>query len=218
MSALPLAVTHASPAERTRLVRRSSRLTALTVAYNLLEGVISLVAGALAGSVSLIGFGIDSGIEVLASATALWRLGRDGEPAARAAAERRALRIIAVSFFGLAAYVSWDAVATLLTRTAPDRSPVGIALASASLVVMPLLAGAKRRVALSLESRALVAEARQTTICTWLSAILLGGLLLNQVLGWWWADPLAALVMVPLILKEGREAWRGHLCCDHCQP
>lgn len=218
MSALPLAIAHASSAERARLVRRSSRLTALTVAYNLLEGVISLVAGAMAGSVSLIGFGIDSGIEVLASAAALWRLGRDGEPAARAAAERRALRIIAVSFFGLAAYVSWDAVATLLTRTAPDRSPVGIALATASLIVMPLLAGAKRRVALSLDSRALVAEARQTTICTWLSAILLGGLLLNQLLGWWWADPLAALVMVPLIVKEGREAWRGHLCCDHCQP
>ena len=137
---------------------------------------------------------------------------------ARTAAERRALRIIAVSFFGLGAWVSWDAAATLLSRSAPDRSPVGIGLALASLVVMPLLARAKRRVALSLGSQALVAEARQTSLCTWLSAILLGGLLLNQLLGWWWADPLAALVMVPLILKEGREAWRGHLCCDHCQP
>ncbi|MBK6779267.1 MAG: cation transporter [Gemmatimonadetes bacterium] len=218
MPALPLATLPASPTDRVRLVRRSSRLTALTVGYNLLEGVISLVAGALAGSVSLIGFGIDSGIEVLASITALWRLGRDGEPVARAAAERRALRIIAVSFFGLGAWVSWDAAATLLSRSAPDRSPVGIGLALASLVVMPLLARAKRRVALSLGSQALVAEARQTSLCTWLSAILLGGLLLNQLLGWWWADPLAALVMVPLILKEGREAWRGHLCCDHCQP
>jgi len=218
VSALPLATAPPTPIDRARLVRRSSRLTALTVAYNLLEGVISLVAGALAGSVSLIGFGIDSGIEVLASVTALWRLRRDDEPAARAAAERRALRIIAVSFFALGAYVSWDAVATLVSRAAPDRSPVGIGLAVASLIVMPLLAGAKRRVALSLESRALVAEARQTAICTWLSAILLGGLLLNQLLGWWWADPLAALAMVPLILKEGREAWRGHLCCDHCSP
>ena len=129
MPALPLATLPASPTDRVRLVRRSSRLTVLTVGYNLLEGVISLVAGALAGSVSLIGFGIDSGIEVLASITALWRLGRDGEPVARAAAERRALRIIAVSFFGLGAWVSWDAAATLLSRSAPDRSPVGIGLA-----------------------------------------------------------------------------------------
>ena len=201
---------------RLGVVRRGQRLTWITLGYNSIEGLLSVGAGLVAGSVALIGFGVDSFIEVTASLAAIWRLRADAEPVRRAFAERRALSVIGLCFLALAAYVSVDAARSLLSRAAPDESPVGIAVGAVSLVVMPLLARAKRQVATALESRAIRAEARQTDICMYLSAILLGGLALNALFAWWWADPLAALAMVPFIAWEGREALRGRAGCDDC--
>lgn len=191
---------------RAAAVRRGKVLEAATIGYNVLEGVVALGAGAAAGSIALIGFGIDSGIEVLASALLLWRL-QAGERA-----ETRALRLVGVSFLLLAAWVAFDAGRALLLREAPEESPVGIVLAAASVVIMPLLVRAKRRVADTIGSRAMHAEATQTQLCMILSAILLAGLTLNALFGLWWADPLAALAMVPIIASEGREALRGKPC------
>jgi divalent metal cation (Fe/Co/Zn/Cd) transporter len=198
------------------VVRRGQWLTWATLAYNSLEGVVSVGAGLIAGSVALIGFGVDSFIEVTASLAAIWRLRVDADAHRRAFAERWALRVIGLCFLALAAYVAVDATWSLIGRAAPKESLVGIAIAAASLIVMPLLARAKRKVAQALASRAIRAEARQTDICMYLSAILLGGLGLNALFGWWWADPIAALAMVPLIAWEGREALRGRACCDDC--
>ena len=197
-------------------MRRGRVLTWLTIAYNSLEALVALLAGTLAGSVALIGFGLDSIIEVSASGAALWRLRHDADPQARARAERAALRIVGWSFLALAAWVAIDAVRSLVAREAPDASPLGVAIAALSIVVMPLLANAKRRVAAQLSSCALTAEARQTDICMYLSLLLLAGLAANQWLGWWWADPVAALVMVPLIAYEGREALAGRTVCATC--
>lgn len=185
-----------------------------TVGYNVLEGVIAVGSGIAAASIALIGFGIDSGIEVLSGLILLWRLNarRDEEEGDRA--EARALKLVGWSFVLLAAYVAWDAVTSLVRREAPGESVVGIVLAAVSVVVMPLLVRAKRRVAAQLSSRALAADSKQTELCTYLSAILLGGLVLNAAAGWWWADPAAALVMVPIIAKEGVEALRGEHCDD----
>jgi divalent metal cation (Fe/Co/Zn/Cd) transporter len=206
-------------AVRAGLVRRGLRLGHITVLYNCLEAVIALLAGLLAGSVALVGFGADSLIEVTAGVAALWRLGRDVDPRRRQHAERLTLRVVGLCFLALAMYVTWDSLKALVGREAPQESVTGIALAATSLVVMPLLARAKRKVALAMQSGALVAEAKQTALCTWLSAILLGGLLLNAVLGWWWADPVAALAMVPIIVREGWEGVRGRSTCgdEFCQ-
>ncbi len=206
------------PASRDRMVRRSRLLTMATLAYNLIEGMVAVLAGVAAGSVSLVGFGLDSGIEVMAGVTGIWRLGHDADPAQRVQAERRALRVIGLSFLALAAWVSWEAVEALVERTEPRTSPVGIALATLSVLVMPWLAHAKRAVALQLGSGAMVAEATQTQLCVYLSLILLGGLVLNTTLGWWWADPMAALVMVPIIAREGLDGVRGRSCCESCAP
>jgi len=203
---------------RARAVRRGQWLTWATVGYNLLEGGLSVGAGVLAGSVALVGFGVDSFIEVTASLSALWRLHADADPDRRELAERRSLRVIGLCFLALAAYVTIDAGRTLLARAEPEESIVGIVIAAMSLVVMPLLARAKRRVATALDSRAIRAEARQTDICMYLSAILLGGLGLHALFGWWWADPVAALGMAPLIAWEGRRAFTGHAVCDDCAP
>jgi divalent metal cation (Fe/Co/Zn/Cd) transporter len=184
----------------------------LTLGWNLVEGVASVGAGVLAGSTALVGFGADSFIESLSGAVLLWRL-QDGEDHARR--EARALKLVAASFFVLAAYVAYEAGRSLLLREPPEASWIGIFIACLSLVVMPWLARKKRQVAGTLDSRALHADSRQTDLCAYLSAILLGGLLLNAVLGWWWADPVAALVMVPIIWHEGTEAWEGEACdCD----
>ena len=202
---------------RQRAVRRGQWLTWTTIAYNSLEALLSIGAGLLAGSVALVGFGFDSVIELGSSLAGLWRLQVDASPAQRAGVERHALRFIGIYFLVLAVYVLIDASRTLLARERPDESIIGIVVAVGSLVVMPLLARAKRRVAAQLTSSALTAEARQTEICTYLSAILLGGLLLNALFGWWWADPVAALAMVPLIAYEGLEAVRGRtVCADGC--
>ncbi|MGH2605208.1 MAG: cation diffusion facilitator family transporter [Anaerolineales bacterium] len=195
--------------DRQRIVRRGQWLTAATLAYNSLEAMISVGAGVLAGSVALVGFGIDSLIELGASAAGLWRLKADIDPESRARVERVSSRLIGASFLVLAAYVAYEGLGSLLRRQAPDESPVGIVLAATSLIVMPVLARLKRRVASRLASGALAAEARQTEICAYLSAILLAGLTLNALLGWWWADPVAGLVMTPLIAREGVEGIRG---------
>lgn len=198
---------------RDGVAERGRRLQHVTVAWNSLEFVVAIVAGLLAGSVALVGFGFDSAIEVTSSAAALWRLRHDADEARREAAERRALRLIGACFLLLAAYVLYESAETLVDRRAPEESFTGIGLAALSLIVMPLLARAKRRVATRLGSGALEAETRQTEVCAWLSAILLGGLGLNAALGWWWADPVAGLLMVPLITREGWEAIRGRTCC-----
>lgn len=203
---------------RSDLVARGLWLNYVTLAYNSLEGIIAIIAGTMAGSVALIGFGFDSVIEVTASVAAQWRLRADVLIARRERAERFSLRIIGASFLALAAYVAWEGATSLWFRERPDESRLGIALAALSLVVMPLLARAKRRVATGLASGALAADAQQTTLCAYLSAILLGGLALNALLGWWWADPVAALIMVPIIAREGIEGLRGRSSCceDKC--
>ena len=199
--------------ERSGLVRRGRRLEYLTIAYNLLEAVVSLASGAVSGSIALIGFGLDSLIEVTSAGALLWRLHRDNDACARERLEKRTLRILGGCFFALAAWVAFDSASALWGREQPEESWTGIVLATASLAVMPLLARAKRRVASGIGSGALEADARQTDLCFYLSGILLAGLGLNALLGWWWADPLAGLAMLPIIVKEGREAWRGETCC-----
>jgi divalent metal cation (Fe/Co/Zn/Cd) transporter len=187
---------------------RARSLVLATITWNIVETAVALIAGTVAGSVALIGFGLDAAIEVSAAVVALWYLhGIDEER------ERLALRLISISFVALALYVSIDAVRDLLDGAEPERSSVGIALAGASLVVMPLLARAKRRNADLLHSHTLVAESAQTKLCTYLSAILLAGLVLRATLDWTWADPVAALGIAALALREGREAWRGDDCC-----
>jgi divalent metal cation (Fe/Co/Zn/Cd) transporter len=199
--------------ERLALVRRGLSLSYLTLAYNSLEGIIAIAAGVAAGSIALVGFGADSLIELAASAAAIWRLHSDFDSGRRDRSELLSLRLIGISFLSLAAYVIADAMKSLIGREAPDESSVGIALATVSLVVMPLLASSKRRVALAIGSGALRAEAQQTVFCTYLSAILLVGLLLNATIGWWWADPVAALAMVPIIAREGIQGVRGRASC-----
>ena len=194
-------------------MRRGRFLEYITILWNCLEGIISIGAGVLAGSVALIGFGFDSLIEVSSGVALVWRLHLDA-PERRERAEQIALRLVGISFMLLAAYVTFDAVSSLVKREPPEVSHLGIAIAGLSLVVMPYLARAKRRVNTSIQSRALQADSRQTDICAYLSAILLGGLLLNALFGWWWADPVAALIMVPIIAREGVEALRGETCCD----
>ena len=203
--------------DRQAQIRRGKLLEYFTIGYNSLEGIIAIGAGIVAGSIALVGFGFDSVIEVISGFALLWRLYGDADESRRERLEQRALRIVGLSFFLLAAYVTFDAVTSLVRREAPEESMVGIALAGVSLIVMPLLVRAKRRVARALGSAAMNADAMQTQICTYLSAILLGGLVLNAALGWWWADSLAALVMVPILVKEGWDAIRGKHC-DDCHP
>lgn len=194
---------------RTALARRVRWLVAATIAYNLAEGVIAIAAGTAASSTALIGFGLDSMIEVASAAAVAWQFSAvDHE-----ARERTALRVIAVSFLALAAYVSVESVRALLGAEAAAHSTVGIVLATVSLLVMPVLSYAQRRAGRELGSASAVADSKQTLLCTYLSGVLLAGLLLNSLLGWWWADPLAALVIAAVAVKEGREAWRGDRCC-----
>ncbi len=203
------AAAEVAPADRARLGRRAQVLAGASVSYNAVEGVIALAAGLVAGSVALVGFGLDSAIEVSSGLVILWQF-RHRLPESR---EQQALRLIAVSFFALAAYVTSESVRALVTGSEPDASPVGIALAVASLVVMPFLAWAQRRTGRALHSSSVVADSRQTLLCTYMSAALLVGLTLNALLGWWWADPVAGLVIAAFAVNEGRAAWRGEGCC-----
>lgn len=195
------------------VVRRARKLEFLTLAWNLVEAAVAIASGAVADSAALIAFGIDSLIESSSSVVLLWRLcgGDRGE-----ARERQALRLVGLSFLALAAYVAVDATRTLIAKTPPDVSLAGIVLAILSLVVMPLLSARKRRLAALLRSNALHADSRQSSLCATLSGILLGGLSLNAIWGWWWADPVAGLMMAPIIIKEGLKALSGEVC--DCQP
>jgi divalent metal cation (Fe/Co/Zn/Cd) transporter len=203
-------------ATRPALVKRGLRLNYITIAYNTLEALVSLAAGLVAGSVALIGFGVDSAIEVTASIAAQWRLRSDLDPERRERVERATYRVIGESFLVPAAYITVESVTTLWQREAPEPTIVGLIILVMSVLVMPILAGAKRRVAHLLASRALEADAMQTSICAYLSVIALVGVALNTFLGWWWADPLAALAMVPIILREGLEGIRGEPACTDC--
>jgi len=205
-------------AARPALVRRGLRLNYLTLAYNTVEAVVSIAAGLLAGSVALVGFGVDSGIEVTASVAAQWRLRADIDPVRRERVERVTRRVIGASFMVLAAYVAVDSARTLWEREAPAASPVGLVILLLSVLVMPVLARAKRRVARALQSRALEADAAQTSLCAYLSVIALAGVGLHAALGWWWADPVAALAMVPIVAKEGMEGLRGNAECECHAP
>jgi divalent metal cation (Fe/Co/Zn/Cd) transporter len=202
-----------SVAVRASDIRRGLRLEYITIAYNCLEGVIAVILGVLAGSIALTGFGLDSAIEVASGAALVWRLRRDGDKAGRESAEWWSLRLVGYSLVLLAIYVAAESAASLYKTEAPQGSILGIILAAASVIVMPVLTGKKRRVASAIQSVALAADAKQTEFCAYLSAILLCGLLLNAVFGWWWADPLAALIMVPIISREGVDAIRGKSCC-----
>ncbi|MEV6057561.1 cation transporter [Streptomyces sp. NPDC052107] len=200
------------PARRGVLARRIRLLVAATITYNAVEAAVALTAGTLASSTALIGFGLDSVIEVSSAATVAWQFSAR-EHAVREAREKTALRIIALSFFALAAYVTVDAVRALTGTGEATRSLPGIVLAALSLVVMPVLSAAQRSTGRELGSASAVADSKQTLLCTYLSAVLLVGLLVNAVFGWSWADPLAALVIAAVAVKEGRDAWRGEGCC-----
>lgn len=204
-------VSRLSDLDRATLVRRGIWLSYATIGYNSLEAIASLFAGLLAGSVALVGFGIDSVIEVTASIAAQWRLRSDIDPVRREKVELVTTRIVGICFLALAFYVLVDAANTLWKREAPDGSVLGIVVLSLSVIVMPVLARSKKRVARAMGSDALVAEATQTSLCAYLSIIGLVGVALNALLGWWWADPAAALVMVPIIAGEGWEGVRASI-------
>ncbi|MFF4427858.1 cation diffusion facilitator family transporter [Streptomyces sp. NPDC001513] len=209
MTAIPLGP---SPARRDALARRIRLLVAATITYNVIEAIVALTAGTLASSTALIGFGLDSVVEVSSAAAVAWQFSAR-DHAAREAREKTTLRIIAVSFFALAAYVSVDAVRALTGTGEAERSVLGIVIAALSLAVMPFLSAAQRRAGRELGSASAVADSKQTLLCTYLSAVLLVGLVLNATLGWSWADPIAALVIAGIAVKEGRDAWRGEGCC-----
>ena len=210
-------VTVGTVSPRELMLARALRLEYLTVGWNVIEGVVAVAAAVAAGSVVLMGFGIDSFVETTSGAVLIWRFvaeRRDASAITIERIERRAQRLVAVSLFALAAYITGDATRSLLTGERPAPSAVGIILTAVSLGVMWWLAKAKIRVARALGSRALESDAFQTTACWWLSLAALVGIGLNAALSWWWADPVAAFVISVLIVHEGREAWRGEDCCD----
>ena len=198
---------------RALLARRVRLLVAATITYNVLEAVVALVAGHRASSTALVGFGLDSLVEVSSAAAVAWQFAA-ADPAVRAAREGRALRVIALSFFALAAFVTVDAARSLLGAAEASPSTVGIVLAATSLAVMPGLSLAQRRAGRELRSASAVADSKQTLLCTYLSAVLLAGLVLNALWGWTWADPVAALVIAAVAVREGLQAWRGEDCCS----
>jgi divalent metal cation (Fe/Co/Zn/Cd) transporter len=200
-------MTAVSAGRRGVLVRRALWLAGLTVAWNVVEGAVAIVAAALAGSRALIGFGLDSFVESISAAVLIWRLRVEQRSPQRAEqVERRALRLIGLAFFALAAVVGVESVRSLVAADAPDASPAGIVLTAVSLVVMPVLARVKRRTGVELGARSVTADSAQTRACAYLSAVVLAGLALNAAFGWSWADPLAALAVVAFLVHEGREA------------
>lgn len=198
---------------RAVLVRRIRALVAFTIAYNAVEGLVSLLAGAAADSSALIGFGLDSLVEMSSAIVVAWQFS-GGWHEDR---EWVALRLIAISFFALAGFVTWDAVAALVAGDAPDPSTVGIVIAVASLVVMPTVSLMQRRAGHQVGSHSAVADSKQTLLCSYMSAVLLAALLANSLAGWWWADPLGALVIAGLAAREGINTWRGDSCCEVVQ-
>jgi len=214
MAAHVHASTSLSDSDRARLGRRAQLLAATSVGYNVIEAIVAISAGLVAGSIALVGFGLDSVVEVSSGLIILWQF-RHRWPESR---EQQALRLMALSFFGLAAYVTVESVRALIDGNVPESSPVGIGIAIASLTFMPFLSWAQRRTGRALGSNAVVADSTQTLLCTYLSGVLLLGLVLNALFGWWWADPLAGLVIAAVAVNEGREAWRGHDCCSTASP
>ncbi|CAL9540196.1 cation transporter [Streptomyces sp. enrichment culture] len=213
-----ISISHAAdPARRETLVKRIRLLVAATITYNVIEAVVAFTAGTLASSTALIGFGLDSIIEVSSAAAVAWQFSAV-DHAVREAREKTTLRVIAVSFFTLAAYVTIDAVRALAGTGEAERSISGIVLAALSLAIMPFLSAAQRKAGRKLGSASAVADSKQTLLCTYLSAVLLVGLVLNATLGWTWADPIAALVIAVIAVKEGRDAWRGKGCCAPTRP
>lgn len=210
LSTVPPSNWTTDPEQRRKLSRRAQLLAATSVTYNLVEAVIAITAGVIAGSVALVGFGLDSVVEVSSGLIILWQF-RHRLPETR---ERQALRMLAISFFLLAGYVTFESVRALLGGSDPEASPVGIGLAIASLIVMPFLSWAQRRTGKALGSNAVVADGTQTLLCTYLSAVLLVGLVLNATLDWNWADPVAGLVIAAVAAREGLQAWRGEGCCS----
>ncbi|MDO8721527.1 MAG: cation transporter [Syntrophales bacterium] len=200
-----------SSVERTEHLLHGRKLEYFTIGWNMVEAGVAIGAGCFADSIALVGFGVDSLIESISGSVLLWRL---SSPAHDESRERIALKLVGISFLFLAAYVAFDAIKSLLVYELPHISLVGIVLSVVSLIIMPVLARAKRRAAANLGSRAMKADSRQTYLCAYLSAILLGGLALNALFGWWWADPVAALIMVPIIAREGFEGLRGEVCDD----
>jgi len=200
--------------ERAAVVRHGRRLEYFTIAWNALEGLVAVVAGAIAGSISLVGFGIDSFIEVTSGSVLLWRMSVDADIRRRELNERRAVQVVGISFLCLASYIAYESAMDFWSRRAPEHSIPGIVLACISLAVMPLLARAKRKVGHALGSAAMHADAKQAEFCAYLSAIMLAGLLLNALFGLWWADPAAALIMVSIIAKEGIQGLQGKACQD----
>ena len=209
-------MTLTTPTERNAAVARQRWLTTVTIGWNSLEGVVAIAAGIAAGSVSLIGFGLDSGIEVSAALILAWRLAQERRTGCKQDVDKRAQRLIAVSFAALALYVGVESIRDLAMADRPDESPVGIVLAALSLVVMPFLARAKRRLAPLMGSRAVDAEAKQTLLCAFLSGALLVGLSANAALGWWWADPLAGLFIAGAAGYETVNTWRADSLEDTC--
>ncbi|MCP9211206.1 cation transporter [Streptomyces sp. NEAU-Y11] len=201
-----------SPARRDRLIKRIRLLVAATITYNVIEAVVAITAGTLASSTALIGFGLDSVIEVSSAAAVAWQFSAR-DHTVREAREKTTLRIIAVSFFALAAYVTIDAIRALVGSGETHRSIPGIVIAALSLAIMPFLSAAQRRAGRELGSASAVADSKQTLLCTYLSAVLLVGLVLDATLGWSWADPLAALVIAAIAVREGHDAWQGKGCC-----
>ena len=199
-----------APARRALLHRRIRWFVAATITYNVIEAIIAIGEGARVSSTALIGFGLDSVIEVSSAAAVAWQFSGP-DPEAR---EKTALRIIAVSFFTLAGYVTIESIRSLSGAAEARHSAIGIGLTAASLVIMPVLSWAQRRAGRELGSRSAVADSKQTLLCTYLSAVVLAGLVLNSLLGWSWADPIAALILAAVAVNEGREAWRGETCCD----
>ena len=202
------AVMATSTRDRSQLVRRATLLARLTITWNVVEGIVAIGAGVGAGSLALVGFGLDSFVEVFAGVVVLWHIRGEGAEDR----ERRALRLIALSFFAIAAYVVAEAARDLLTGSEAGESSVGVGLAMVSLIVMPLLAWAKRRTGRAMGDAVVLADATETALCSYLSVVLLVGLALNATVGWWWADPVAGIVIAALAVREGREAWRGESC------
>ncbi|MFJ2213649.1 cation transporter [Streptomyces sp. NPDC101062] len=201
-----------APERRAALTRRIRLLVAATITYNVIEAIVAITAGTAASSTALIGFGLDSVIEVSSAAAVAWQFSA-ADHAVREAREKTALRVIALSFFALAGYVAVDSVRALTGTSEAEHSTTGIVLAALSLAIMPFLSAAQRRAGRELGSASAVADSKQTLLCTYLSAVLLAGLLANSLFGWSWADPIAALVIAAVAVKEGREAWRGDNCC-----
>ncbi len=208
MTAPPAVMVVAIP--QAQLNRKAKLLTWATIGYNTLEGIIAIAAGIVAGSVALTSFGLDSVVEVTSAAALAWQFAHRTDPCAR---EQRTLRLIAWAFFALAGYVALDSLRSLVSGREAEHSPVGIALTATSVIVMPVLVYAKRRVGHKLGSTTLLADSKQTLLCTYLSAVVLAGLIVNALVGWWWFDPTIGLLIAAFAVKEGRQAWRGKTCC-----